>query len=261
MGFAGRRPARPYSFIIFIFLLRALVPGCLGTACAIRIGVLRGAAIGMALQVALAVGPATAQTSSGAAVLGVDEAEALVRRVDYEGMPEDEAARIGPAGAARLVEMLADPAERPHQARILVALGSCGGPGALEAMKTWLEALPATGELDRATFRAWQNLPFALGRLAHREPRAVAELVARFEAAPPGWSFRHFKGEPLRQLEQRASVTALAHTRLPEAARSLANLARGAHPPALAEHLRAMQVEMQSSMQTGAGNGVDGGAP
>ncbi|MBY0400419.1 hypothetical protein K2X89_09010 [Myxococcota bacterium] len=199
----------------------------------------------------------------GAGVLGVAETEALVRRVDFEGMPEDDAARIGPAGVARLVEMLGDPAERPHQARILLALGSAGGAFALEAIRGWLDALPGEGELDRATFRAWQNLPFALGRLAHREPRAVAELVARFEAEPPGFSFRHFQGERLRQLEQRAALTALAETRRPDAARALEALARRPHSPAIADHLRAVRAEMQAAMQAEAGGpiGTPAGAP
>lgn len=224
IGSAGRRPARAFVLLLFLWLLAGLLPVLLGAAPA---------------------GP-----------LDVEETEALVRRVDYEGMSEDEAARIGPAGAARLVEMLADPAERPHHARILLALGSCGGSGALEAIQAWWAALPADGELDRATFRAWQNLPFALGRLARREPRAVAELAGRFDAPPPGWSFRHFHDERLRALEQRASASALAETRLLEAARALGALARRPHPPALAEHLRAVQVEMQSAMQAGAQAGA-----
>jgi hypothetical protein len=190
--------------------------------------------------------------------LGIEETETLVRRIDYEGMSEDEAARIGPAGAARLVEMLADPEERPHHARILLALGSCGGAGALEAIQAWSAGLPASGELDRATFRAWQNLPFALGRLARREPRAVAELADRFDAAPPGWSFRHFRGERLRGLAQRAAATALAETRLPEAAQALDALARRPRPPEIAEHLRAVQAEMQRGMQAGAGGQAGG---
>lgn len=206
-------------------------------------GVWVGGSVGV-LAVAGFAGSSVAQTVGAAGPLGVVEAEDLVRRLDYEGMAEDEGARIGPDGVARLVEMLADPAERPHQARILLALGSCGGPAALDAMRAWLEALPAAGELDRATFRAWQNLPFALGRLARREPRAVDALVERFEASAPGWSFRHFRGERLRQLEQRGAATALGTSRRPEAARALDRLARQAHPPALADHLRAVRAEL-----------------
>ncbi|MFO0690224.1 MAG: hypothetical protein U0900_16110 [Myxococcota bacterium] len=190
--------------------------------------------------------------ADSAGLLGVEETETLVRRTDYEGMPEDEAARIGPAGAARLVEMLADPAERSAHARILLALGSCGAEGALDAIEGWAAALPATGELDRATFRAWQNLPFALGRLARRQPRAVEALVRHFDGEPPGWSFRHHRGDGLRRLEQRAVASALAETDRPEAAGALDALARRSHPPELADHLRAVQAEGERRRQTGA---------
>lgn len=227
IGSAGRRPARALVFLLWV--LGGIVPGLLGAAPG---------------------GP-----------LGVEETEALVRRVDYEGMPEDEAVRIGPAGGARLIEMLSDPEERPHHARILLALGSWGGPGAIEAIRRWRAALPATGELDRGTFRAWQSLPFALGRLARHEPGAVADLTARFDADPPGWSFRHFRSERLRTLEQRATVSALAETRLPEAARALDALARRPHAPAVTEHLRAVQAEMQIEMQAGATPAVNGRTP
>lgn len=185
-------------------------------------------------------------------LLGVEQTEALVRRVDYAGMPQDEAARIGPAGGARLIEMLADPEERPHHARILLALGSWGGSGAIEAIRSWRAGLPAKGELDRGTFRAWQSLPFALARLARQEPGVVADLTGRFDADPPGWSFRQFRGERLRALEQRAAATALAETRLPEAVQALEALANRPHPPALAEHLQAVQAEMQIGPQVGA---------
>ena len=151
---------------------------------------------------------AAAQQSTSAAVLTLAETENLARRVDYEGLPEDEAARIGPQGAARLVEMLADPDEKPHHARILLALGIWGGDGALEAMRNWASMAQAEGELDRDRFRAWQILPFALGKLAQRDPRAVAELATRFDAEAPRWSFRQFRGARLQDLERRAAATA-----------------------------------------------------
>jgi hypothetical protein len=97
-------------------------------------------------------------------------------------MPEDEAARIGFDGTTRLIEMLADPVEAPHHARILLALGISGGAGAFEAIEAWAVQGPADGEVDRAGFRAWQTLPFALGKLARRDPRALARLAAFFDA-------------------------------------------------------------------------------
>lgn len=217
---------------------------------------------------AVAPGPATAQPAGSSAFLSVAETEGLARRVDYEGMPEAEAARIGPEGAARLVEMLADPEEQPHHARILLALGIWGGEGALEAMRDWAALFLNGGkkgnrgnggkdggegrEIDRDRFRAWQVLPFALGKLAHRDPRAVAELAACFDADAPTWSFRRFEGARLQTLERRAAVAALAETRLPEAERVLDAIARRAGDPALAAHVRAERAAVANAPDGGA---------
>lgn len=209
-------------------------------------GVVRviGLVLALPFLVAAPAAPAAAQSSSSPLWLTVEETESLVRRLDYEGMPHAEAERIGPAGAARLREMLADPAERAHHGRILLALGSCGAPDAIEAMRAWVERAPAQGELDRASFRAWQMLPHALGRLAQHDLRAVEELVVRFDAAPPAWTFRQFHAERLQQLERRAAVSALAASGRPEAAHVLDGLARRALDPELAIHVRAARASM-----------------
>lgn len=190
---------------------------------------------------------AVAQLANSSSVLTVAETEDLARRVDYEGLPEDEAARIGARGAARLVEMLADPDEKPHHARILLALGIWGGDGALEAMRNWASLSQAGGEIDRDRFRAWQVLPFALGKLARRDSRAVAELAARFDAEAPAWSFRQFRGARLLALERRAAAAALAQTRLPDAERVLDAVVRRVDDPALADHVRALRAEAQGA--------------
>jgi hypothetical protein len=176
-------------------------------------------------------------------VLSVEDTEALVRRVDYEGMPEDEAARIGADGTARLIEMLADPDEAPHHARILLALGISGGEGAFEAIHAWTVQGLADGELDRAGFRAWQALPFALGKLARRDPRALARLAAVFDAEAPDWSFRHFSGARLQALERRAAVAALAEAGTPEALRVLDEVERSTADPDLVDHVRSARAE------------------
>ena len=128
-------------------------------------------------------------------VLSVEETEALVRRVDYEGMPEDEAARIGADGTARLIEMLADPDEAPHHARILLALGISGGEGAFEAIRRVGRCRgPPTGSST--------GPGFAPGRLfPSRSASSPAAIRGRsrgsprvFDAEAPDWSFRHFDG-------------------------------------------------------------------
>lgn len=179
----------------------------------------------------------------GEGELGVEATENLVRQIHFEGLPEAEVARIGAAGAARLIEMLADPAETPSHARILYALGLIGGPDAYDAIAAWVASQPTAGEIDRDRFRAWQALPFALGRLASRDPRALRDLEACFAADPPGWTFRHFGGSRLQALERRAAAGALAETGLPEAQRILDGVERDAADPALVGHVRALRAE------------------
>lgn len=178
------------------------------------------------------------------ALLSAAEAEALVRRIDFEGMPRDEAARIGPEGAARLASMLADPAERAHHGRILLALGCAAQPGALEAIEAWEANAGLTGEIDRAGFRAWQLLPFALAELSRADARALGRLEARFDSVPPRWSFRQFKGGRLQQMQRRAVASALAETGLPAAARALDALAQRTGDPDLARHLSGVRAGM-----------------
>ncbi len=170
--------------------------------------------------------------------LGVAETEALVRMVYYEGVPRAELARIGRAGCARLVAMLADPRERTHYGRILVALGVCGGPGSFEAIRDWADA-PRGDEVDRATYRAWQALPFALAELADRDPRALAWLVELLEGRDaPSWRFRHHSPARLAVQARRAAATCLAMTGLPEARAALDRAAvRATEGEGLAQHL------------------------
>jgi len=209
--------------------------------------------------------PAPAQQSPVGPPLTVAETESLVRRVAYEGLADADAQRIGPEGAARLVEMLADEDERPSHARILLALASWGGSGVLEAIDAWrdrlaTEAAAADGELDRDAFRAWQALPFALGRLARRDPRAVDALAGRLEAEPPSFSFRQFSGARMQALERRAAVSALVESGEPAAARALDRAASRVGDPALIDHLRALRAEAAAGAGAETGAAADEGA-
>jgi hypothetical protein len=146
--------------------------------------------------------PAAAQTS-----LDADAAEALVRETWYEGLPVDRAAQIGAAGA-------------------------------YEAMAAWA-LLPRTGEVDRATFRAWQALPHALGQLAGRDRRALQLLASQLDAQPPGWRFRHHDSERIARLTRRGAASGLATSGLPEADALLRGAEARRHAdPDFREHLR-----------------------
>lgn len=211
-----------------------------------RRGKLTPRPLGLLLGLVLTLGVGGAPSSlaqSGAspadgALLDVTRTEQLVRAVYYEGMPVEEAERIGPEGCARLAEMLEDEAERRHHGRVLMALGICGGPDSFEAIRRWADA-PRVGEVDRATFRAWQVLPHALARLAERDPRAFARLEAQLnDASAPGWSFRHHRGPRLLRQRRRAAATALGLSGLPEAAAALERADRRSSDADFAEHLR-----------------------
>lgn len=211
------------------------------------------AALGLALVALTGSDRALAQGFTPTGLLGVEETERLARRFDYEGLPESERYAIAPEGGLRLVEMLADPAERPSHARILLLLGDWGGPGAFEALRDYASRSLGAGELDRDRFRAWQALPFAFGRLATRDARAVEALSACFDAGPPAFSFRHFRGDRLRAIERRAAVSALVETQLPEADRVLDDvMRRGGLEPGLAEHVR----EARAAVRAKAGGAV-----
>lgn len=174
---------------------------------------------------------------AGAQTLSVEETESLVHGVYYEGMPEVEAERIGPAGCARLVEMLADPQERRSHPQILLAIGICGPPGGFEAIRDWAD-VSRTGEIDRATFRAWQVLPFALGRMARHDRRALARLEAQLNASEaPDWTFRHHRGARLLRQARRSAANGLAHSGLPEAGEALVRADRSASDAGFREHL------------------------
>lgn len=161
---------------------------------------------------------ATAQQGS---VLSVEETRQLVRARYFEGMPVDEAERIGPEGCEQLKAMLLDDDERASHGQVLMAIGICGPDGGLEAIEAWADR-PRRGEIDRATFRAWQALPFALGRLARHDARAVDRLERRLNRSEaPEWTFRHHRGARLVSLSRRAAASSLAETDLPEAAMAL----------------------------------------
>ena len=175
-----------------------------------------------------------------AQMLTVAETENLVRAQYFEGMPEEEATRIGPAGAKRLVEMLADPAESRSHGQILLALGLSGSPDSMAAMLVWIDT-PRTGEIDRDTFRTWQALPYALGHLARHDRRALGQLERLMNADAPAWTFRHHRGARLLRLARRSAATSLAETGLPEARRALDRAGRDVSDARFQDHLRSVR--------------------
>ncbi len=164
-----------------------------------------------------------------------DEAEDFVRTRWFEGMPEAEARRIGAEGAARIAALLDDPDEAGVHANALLALGLSEQPGAYEAIVAWADQ-PRSGEIDRATFRAWQALPFALGYVAQQDRRAVARLEAELDRVP-GFSFRHQTPARMRDLTRRGAVNALSGSGLPEARAALQRARAAATDPEFRRHI------------------------
>ncbi len=163
------------------------------------------------------------------------EAEDFARVRWFEGMPEEEAQRIGREGAARLIALLEDPSETDVHANALLALGLCGEPGALAAIAAWAD-LSRAGEVDRGTFRAWQALPFALAHAARTDRRAIAQLEAELSRVPD-FHFRHHTAQRLRNLGRRGVVNALSRSTLPEASAALQRARGRATDPAFRAHI------------------------
>ncbi len=160
--------------------------------------------------------PSATAEEGDPAPLDAAGAEQLVRAIWYEGLPAEEAARIGAEGGARLVELLADPAEQAIHANVLLALGHAAPVGAYEAIAAYADAVPV-GEVDRATFRARQMIPHALGALVDHDPRAMARLGRELDEPSRGWTFRRFDAARVSRLRRRAAATSLAMTGRPEA--------------------------------------------
>jgi hypothetical protein len=202
---------------------------------------LRRAAILAAILIASTLGTprGTRGDSGDGARTDVADAEALARTIYHEGVPYAEARKLTDAGAARLVEMLDDPAEARHHAQIVEVLGMSGRPGAYEAIARAAATGPE-GEVDGATYRTRVALLAALGHLARDDERALAHLVAAATAtgSTPAWSHRHLRGPRLAGLLQRSAATALALSGRKRARRVLKQLRIDARDaPQLERHL------------------------
>lgn len=184
---------------------------------------MRGCSI-LALLVVLLLASAGAEAADPAL-----EAETLVHRVYYEGIPYEETQDLDARAVARLGAMLRDPSEALYHANIVMALGMSGHRDAFALLAEYAER-PLSGEVDRATFRARIRLAQAMGHLARRDPRALHWLLQRAAqpATAPGWYFRQQRGDRLAVLMQEQLLTGLALSGAPEAAAPLRRAAQRA---------------------------------
>jgi len=175
---------------------------------------------------ALASGAARVSAQS-AAEAAIAEAEELVGRVWFEGLPVERAAALGDEAGGHLAAILLDPERRPDHANALLALGACACGPAYEAIAGYhLAAAAEVGELPTPLYRAWQNVPAAMGLLARRDDRAIAWLEARAERAiPPGRArHRHHDEARIAQLQREAALNGLGMSGRDAADRALARV-------------------------------------
>lgn len=186
----------------------------------------------------------------------VAAAEELVRADYFEGIPYEQARAVSAAGAARLVEMLADPAETPHHAKIAVTLGISAHPGAYEALADYAARAPQ-GPVGPHTFEARLAIPVAMGHLAREDDRALAFLQQAATIDPrtaePPWSYARFTGARLAAMLRARAILGLGMSARPEARETLRRLeasAAAAAPPATGARAAEKQPEKDDAAPT-----------
>jgi hypothetical protein len=202
------------------------------------------------------LGLLVALAAVAAADPGVEEAEKLARGTFYEGVPLEDARALEAAGIARLIEMLRDPDEAAHHAQILEVLGMSGHHDAYAAVAATAAEKP-TGEVDRDELRKRVAVMAALGHLAREDDRALADLEAAIESAPPPrWRHRGMRGDRLASLLRRSAVSGLALSGRDEAREALERIELDASAdPEFERHLR----EARRDVRRGPGSRGDRG--
>jgi hypothetical protein len=206
-----------------------------------------GASRTAAILGAIFIAPLFTILAEARASADVSAAEALARTTYHEGVPYGAARKLTDAGAARLMEMLDDPAEAAHHAQIAEVLGMSESAGAYEAIARAAAAVP-TGEVDGAALRTRVAVLAAFGHLARSDDRALANLLAAatLDGSTPAWSHGQLHGPRLAALLRRSALSGLALSGRAQAGAALRRLlidARGARAanrdPELARHLEA----------------------
>ncbi|MEZ4215376.1 MAG: hypothetical protein R3E88_02775 [Myxococcota bacterium] len=170
---------------------------------------------------------AAASARAAAATDDVAAAEALVSQVWFEGLPVDRAETLGDAAGDFLAALLLDPTRSDRHANAVLALGACACGPAFTALADYdAAAAAATGELETARYRAWQQIPAAMGLLARGDDRALAWLETRAGrvAAPTRARHRHHDGARIARLRREAAVRGLGASGRARAESALARI-------------------------------------
>ena len=179
----------------------------------------------------------------GEAADEIERAEALALARYHEGFPPEYGAEITEAGAARLAELLADPARAAHHATLIEALAASGAPGAYEALAGYAQR--DLGEsIDARQLRALRTLPVAMGRLARSDDRALEWLLeAAGDSGPAPFASRVHSAEALGARLHRQALLGLGLSGRPEAAARLRAISAGGEAAAARAARQALDLE------------------
>jgi len=149
----------------------------------------------------------------------VDDIEARVRQIYFEGYPIAASGRLDADQVARLGELLRDESEQAYWANIVLALGASENAAAYPQLADFASR-PPEGEVASGVYQAWVSLPVALGVLAHDYPAAFERLeqMVRDTGSAPGWRFQSLEGASLASALRRSAITGVGVSGRPEAA-------------------------------------------
>jgi hypothetical protein len=155
----------------------------------------------------------------------------FVRQTFVHGVPYDQARALGPDASKVLIPLLADPAQEPYLANIVVTLGIAADPSSVDPLIGVVQG--GTGRLTREQYAARTGAIMALGYLANAidDPRAMQYLqqgatVGGWNARNIGWSSPFDESAADRNLQlARVSILSLALTGKPAAAETLTQVA------------------------------------
>jgi hypothetical protein len=130
-------------------------------------GLLAGAAAQPEEDAAVAGGVVLLAAAPGSDPTDGGGIEAFVRRFYVHGVPYDEATRFDQTAVPRLLEMLADPQEKPYWPNIVGVLGIIGDASVADELIAFVEANKGQA-VDPETYRAALSAVLSLGYLANR---------------------------------------------------------------------------------------------
>ena len=156
----------------------------------------------------------------------------FVRQTFMHGVPYEQARALPPGASTTLIAMLADPAQEPYLANIVVTLGIVADPAGVDPLIGVIQN--GTGRLSREQYAAKTGAIMALGYLVNGADDNRALQYLQQGATADGWDGRKigwtspYTESPAERSEQLAkvSILGLALTGKPAAADTLRQVAQ-----------------------------------